>query len=255
MTVGIIGSGHLGSAIAHASREAMFGVGVFDRNPEKIEDPATRLSLDRVTMADLVVIAVKPQDFSGLVEQIHHVALGEQSIVVSVMAGVPLARLVEELRTTRVVRSLPSLAAKVNESMTVWMPHPSLTPEERGKVQKLFDAIGDEIEVEREELLDAAAVTGCIPGWLYHTLALFEEEAQRIGFSPEQAQEIVHQMFLGAAEITEEEHRSFAAWRDAVASKGGVTIAGIATFSKRDFSGMMREVFDAALKRTRELGS
>ncbi len=255
MNVGIIGSGHMGSAIACAAREAIFGVGVFDRNPDKIEDPATRLSLDRVTMADIVVIAVKPQDFSELVKQIHEVKLGETSIVVSVMAGISLERLARELGTTRVVRSLPSIAARVQESMTVWIAHPSLTDAERALVRELFDAMGEEVEVRLESMLDAAAIAGCLPGWLYQMLALFEGEAVRLGFSEEQAREVVRQSFIGAAKVIADDPRPFAELRDSVASRGGVTEAGIQVFEQRAFPDIIRAVVEAALKRTRELGN
>lgn len=171
------------------------------------------------------------------------------------MAGISLARLAEELGTTRVVRSMPSVAARVNASMTVWIGHPSLTPEERVRVRQLFEAMGQEIEVERETILDAAAVTGCIPGWLYHVLALFEEQAAKIGFSPQQAHEIVSQMFIGAAKVIEGDTATFAELRDSVASKGGVTESGKVVLSNRDLSGIMQEVFETALKRVRELGA
>ncbi|MDO8435639.1 MAG: pyrroline-5-carboxylate reductase dimerization domain-containing protein, partial [bacterium] len=184
----------------------------------------------------------------------HEVKLGESSVVVSVMAGISLERLAEELGTTRVVRSIPSVAARVGASMTVWIGHSSLTPQERTNVQQLFEAMGEEIEVEEEATLDAAGVTGCIAGWLYHVLSLFEEQAEKLGFSPEQAQEIVRQMFIGAAKITEGDERSFTELRGSAASKGGVTESGIAVLSNRDLSGIMQEVFETALKRVRELG-
>lgn len=255
MTVGIIGCGNMGSAIARAAKQAMFGVGAYDLHPEKVADAGAELrTLDRVTMADLVVIAVKPQDFPGLAREMKKVEIGTESIIVSIMAGVPLARLRELLGTDRVVRSMPNLAAAVSESMTVWFSDSSLTKEEKEEVRALFTAMGGELEVQSEEMIDAAGIiAGCSPGWFYNLLALLSEEAERLGFSSDQASLLVRQMFVGAAELARDGSRSFLELRDAVASRGGITEAGLKAFEGSDFQGLIRKVVDTAVKKSKEL--
>ena len=98
--------------------------------------------------SDLVVLSVRPQDWAAVTLS----APGK--LVVSVMAGIPLAALAARTGTARVVRALPNAAADVGHSYTPWTASPAVTDADRATVRRLFDACGSGDEVPREEDID-----------------------------------------------------------------------------------------------------
>ena len=98
--------------------------------------------------SDLVVLSVRPQDWAAVTLS----APGK--LVVSVMAGIPLAALAARTGTPRVVRALPNAAADVGHSYTPWTASSAVTDADRATVRRLFDACGSGDEVPHEEDID-----------------------------------------------------------------------------------------------------
>jgi pyrroline-5-carboxylate reductase len=157
-TVGIIGGGGwLGGAIAEKGLSA----GVL--SPERLvvssrsprgERLGTWPSLtwtsdnaDLVRRCDIVVLSVRPEDFSALGVDL------TGKLVISVMAGISMATL-RKAGCDRIVRTMPNAAAEIGRSFTPWVASSEVEPDDRSFVKTLFAACGDEDEVETEQQLD-----------------------------------------------------------------------------------------------------
>ena len=103
-----------------------------------------------IKSADLIVLAVKPQDFIALSTKIQSY-IDDQQVVLSIMAGVKLETISEALNITKVIRAMPNLPAQIGSGMTVFNASSQVTRIELVTVQNLINATGKSIYVEKEE--------------------------------------------------------------------------------------------------------
>jgi len=98
--------------------------------------------------SDVIILSVRPQDWPGIRIS------AQDKLVVSVMAGIPLAALAAGTRSSRVVRALPNAAAEVGKSYTPWTAGAGVTDQDRAIVRRIFDSCGTGDEVPREADID-----------------------------------------------------------------------------------------------------
>ncbi|MBT4056391.1 NAD(P)-binding domain-containing protein, partial [Candidatus Peregrinibacteria bacterium] len=133
MKIAIIGGGVMGSIFAKNLTAK-----VVDRN-------------DKTPEADIYIMAIKPQDFPKAAKRLEDT---KGKIIISIMAGVPIARIQKACPGNKIIRSMPNLGAKSAASMTIWKSKGKLSPKEKSSIIKIFKAIGEELEVKSETLVD-----------------------------------------------------------------------------------------------------
>ena len=104
-----------------------------------------------VADASLIILAVKPQNFQDLAPTLRP-ALDGSALVISIMAGVALETLRSSLRTDRVVRVMPNIAAQVGRGASVWTADSGVTDADRNRTRAVLGALGMEVEIEDESL-------------------------------------------------------------------------------------------------------
>lgn len=178
--IGIIGgNGWLGNAIAQAAvasgavkaeRLMLSGRSELGAAGQIPGAGWTKDNAELVDNSDVVVLSVRPEQFSGVSVD----ASGK--LVVSVMAGVTAQVIAERTGATEVVRSIPNAAAAIRRSFTPWFATPPVTAGSKALVQKLFDACGEGAEVPQESHIDyCVAMTGsgaAFPALLAEALAI-----------------------------------------------------------------------------------
>jgi pyrroline-5-carboxylate reductase len=200
--------------------------------------------------ADALLVAVKPQDFGKIKTQ--PVA---DALVISIMAGVPIATISSQFGASRVVRVMPNLPAAVRAGMCAWTATPEVTGEQRAFAQRFLAAAGSAIEVDDEAKLDmATALSGSGPGYVYLVIEALIEGGVRIGLPRAQATELATQTVLGAADYLRQSGASAADLRGQVTSPGGTTAAGLMALEQRAVRAAFIEAVEAAWRRARELG-
>lgn len=200
--------------------------------------------------ANLVILAVKPQDMHSV-----RGALSEETLLLSIMAGVPIRSIVAEFQHERVVRVMPNLPAAANAGMSVWASTPTVDPAQHELTRKLLGAIGREFRVDDESKLDmATAVSGSGPGYVYLFMEAMIEGAVAIGLTRAQAQELVVQTVYGAAVYAQESGHMIAELRARVTSPAGTTAAGLIELEKAGTRAAIISCIQAAHQRAKELG-
>lgn len=229
---------------------------IADKHPEHLEPfsgiAATVKTGDILADADAVLIAVKPQSFDGLIAELPGAL--EQKLVISIMAGKTLASIEAKTGSKRVVRAMPNLGVKVGRGMTAWIASNPVTEEERAFVRRIFSAVGEEMEASKEELLDSfTAIAGAGPAYFFHLCEILTAQAEKFGFSKEQAKHMAQESLLASAELLATGEKDAAAWVQAVTSKGGVTEEALRVLHSEGGDAAWVSAIEAAVARARGL--
>ena len=266
LAVGFLGAGQMATALAVGWVRA----GLLDRARSLASDPhpaarshfatATKLTAltsnaDVVAAADVVVLAVKPQAMPDLLAEVAPL-VGPRHLVVSVAAGVTLARLAEAFGpAARVVRVMPNTPALVGAGASGVAGGAKATAADLDLVDKLMGAVGVAARVP-EPLLDAVTgLSGSGPAYVFVLIEALADGGVRAGLPREVALKLAAQTVLGSAKMVLDTGTHPAALKDAVASPGGTTIAGLHALEQRGFRAALMDAVAAASSRAAELGS
>ena len=264
--IGLMGGGFMGEALISALlKEGVAqadGVTVCDvaeaRRQHLASEHGVRVtgeSVEAAQGADLVVLAVKPQEFPVLAAALRGHLDGGQTVL-TIMAGLPIGRVAEELGHDAVVRAMPNTAALVGEAMTVWMATDAVPADGLEAAAKLLRALGREVRVSDEKYLDmATAVSGSGPGFIFLFLETFIDAAVNIGLRRDLAEGLALQTMLGAVSLARETGKHPAELRNMVTSPAGTTAAGLQVLEEAGLRAAVIDAVEAAFERAKELGN
>jgi pyrroline-5-carboxylate reductase len=258
-SIGFIGAGNMGHALAKAAAARFPGLAlhVLDTKPERVElfrreFPDVRAAGDPaavVSAAELTVLAVKPQDFAGVLGELREAT----GLLVSIAAGVTLTRMQQAMPRARVVRVMPNTPALVGEMAAGYAFGARVNAADRDLVRRFLGAAGTAVEVE-ERLLDAVVgVSGSGPAFVARLMEAFIEAGRRLGLSDEAARALTLQTFRGTACLLLQTGMSTQALVDMVSSPKGTTIAGRAVLEPSDLRDVIFRTVEAATRRASEL--
>jgi pyrroline-5-carboxylate reductase len=206
-----------------------------------------------VTGADVVFLAVKPQYVAEAAPEARG-AVDEAKLVVSIVAGVTLAKLAQQFGTGRLVRVMPNTPCLVGEAAAAYCLGEGASPDDGQLVKDLLSAVGVAIQVE-ERLLDAVTgLSGSGPAYAFVMIEALADGGVRMGLPRDVALTLAAQTLLGAAKMVLHTHEHPAMLKDRVASPGGTTIAGLQALEERAVRGALIAAVEAATRRSMELG-
>ena len=255
ITVGFIGTGNMGAALARAAAKSGGAqLLLANRTPEKARSLAGELGAEtasnaQAARADYLFIGVKPQQLEELFAEIAP-ALGEKTVIVSMAAGTSLERLAA-LSGGRnpIVRILPNLPVSVGRGLTLLTAAPDVAAEHKRAVRQLLAETGVVLETAEKQLEILGAVAGCGPAWAAMLVEALADGAVACGASRVQAYEAAEQMLLGTAALLLETGEHPASLKDRVCSPGGSTICGVRALEKAGFRAACAEAVVAACEK------
>ncbi|HEX6989202.1 MAG TPA: pyrroline-5-carboxylate reductase [Bacillota bacterium] len=203
--------------------------------------------------ADVVVLAVKPADAAAAMAEAAPY-LTRRQVVVSVMAGVRLARLAEGLGGHRnLVRAMPNTSCSLAAGATALCPGPDCDPHAVDLARRLFDPLGVTVDVS-EDLFDAVtAVSGSGPAYVYLLAEAVIDAARALGLSDQAARLLTAQTILGAGRMLLGEGADPAELRRRVTSPGGTTAAALAVLEEAGTAAQLHQAVQQAAARSAEL--
>lgn len=254
-TVGFIGTGNMGAALARAAAKSGEATLLLaNRTPEKARSLAGELGAEtasntQAAKADYLFIGVKPQQLEGLFKEIAP-ALGAETVIVSMAAGTGLEKLAAlSGGKNPVVRILPNLPVSVGKGLTLMTAAPTATAAQKQTVRRLLAASGTVLETEEKQLEVLGTLTGCGPAWAAMLTEALADGAVACGASRVQAYEAAEQMLLGTAALLLETGEHPASLKDRVCSPGGSTICGVRALEKAGFRAACTEAVIAACEK------
>ena len=202
--------------------------------------------------ADIILLAVKPQEMPPVLEGIA-CCLTPRQLVISIAAGITLRYLSARLPKSPIIRVMPNLPATVRKGFTAYAGGRIATPRHRAAVHAIFGAVGEVVELP-ERLLDAVtAVRGSGPAYVFLLAQMWEEAAMVLGLPAGVAKRAVRQTLAGSVELLAGDRLTPREWIARVASKKGTTEAALRVLATRHVDRHFTEALRAAANRSRAL--
>lgn len=205
--------------------------------------------------AGLVVLAIKPQHFEAVAQELAGKLVNTQTVL-SIMAGTPLKRLSKGLSHSAIIRVMPNTPAQVGEGASVWTATPEVSQEALTAATALLEAIGYQTQVSNEDRIDAAtAVSGSGPAYVFRFMEALTTAAVARGLPLEIALKLVEQTVYGAALLAKQSDETPSRLRELVTSPGGTTASALQALTDDGFDALVETAVTAAYWRAKELGN
>ena len=209
---------------------------------------------EQTRRAEVLLLAVKPQDLRAALEPIAGTARG--MLVVSIAAGVRLPDLSRWLGGhDRIVRAMPNTPALIGAGIAALCAPAAVGPEDRNRAERILRAVGETVWVDDERLLDpVTALSGSGPAYVFWFIEQLAQSGTALGLAAETARKLALQTVLGAAQLAARSGEPPSVLRERVTSKGGTTEAALRVFDEERLAEGLRKALEAASRRGAELG-
>lgn len=205
------------------------------------------------SIADVVVLSVKPQRLSQVMAGLGHIP--PQAVVLSIVAGASIQKISKALKHAAIVRSMPNTPGQIGEGITVWTASPQTTTAQREVARQILGALGEEIFVEDESYLDmATALSGTGPAYVFLFTEALIDAGVHLGFPRRIAEQLVIQTIKGSIAFYQQAGRHPATLRNQVTSPGGTSAEALYYLEKAGFRTALSRAVWAAYQRSLELG-
>jgi pyrroline-5-carboxylate reductase len=202
---------------------------------------------------NVLVLAVKPQIIDPVLDGLGAV-MGPHTLVISIVAGIDIARLSEGLATGRVVRTMPNTPAQLGKGITGAFAGPDVDARGREVTSALLEAVGGVVWLDREADIDAVtAVSGSGPAYVFHLVEALAAAAEAEGLKPDIAMRLARATVVGAAALLDADPAPAETLRKNVTSPNGTTAAGLNVLMP-ELPKLITRTVSAARKRSEELG-
>lgn len=263
--IGVIGGGKMGSALIGGilSRDLIpaGNITVSDVAKERREDlkktcgvNANEDNKKTVKGADIVILAVKPQNMAEILQETAAV-FDMKKLIISIAAGISTSYIEAYLKKgARVIRVMPNTPAMIGEGATAITSGANATEADIALARYIFEAVGITVSV-KEDLMDAVTgLSGSGPAYGFVIIDALAAGGVNMGLSRDVALKLAAQTLLGAAKLCLKGNKHPAELRDMVTSPGGTTIAGLKAMEEGKLRATMMAAVEAATERSKELG-
>ena len=220
-----------------------YGVAATDSNSQVIEG------------AQLVVLAVKPQQFKSAASDIAG-QLSKDQTVLSIMAGIKMHSIGLALNHRSLVRVMPNTPSQVRQGMSVWVATDDVPDDVTEFTSSMLDGLGDQVRLDDEKVLDmATALSASGPAFVFVFLESLIDAGVQLGMPADIARRLAIQTIQGSAALALETGKHSAELRNMVTSPGGTTAAGLHAMEEGGFRSAAASAVLAAYRRGEELGT
>ncbi|HKR02783.1 MAG TPA: pyrroline-5-carboxylate reductase [Pyrinomonadaceae bacterium] len=235
--------------------QARYGIRLFESNREAATyRPAQEGETKSTPSGSIIILAVKPQRLPLVLNELKG-AVEQDQLVLSVVAGARLETIAAELLHPAIVRTMPNTPAQIGQGMTAWTATPEVSDAQRAQVRAMLAALGREIYVETERMIDmATALSATGPTYIFLVMEALVDAGVHMGFSRHVAQELVLQTMLGSVLFAQESHKHPAELRNMVTSPGGTSAEAIYQMEKGSLRTVLSKAVYAAFNRAVALG-
>jgi len=204
--------------------------------------------------ARVLFLAVKPQQMSAVLAELRE-AVTADHLIVSIAAGVPLAKLSAGLGPKpQFIRVMPNTPCLIGQSASGYCLGPGCSEANAQLVARLLSSVGKAFPLE-EKMLDAVTgLSGSGPAFVYLIIEALSDGGVLSGLPREVASALAAQTVLGAAQMVLQTGEHPAVLKDRVASPGGTTIAGLRELEEHGLRAALIAAVQAATERSVELG-
>ncbi|MFO7569501.1 MAG: pyrroline-5-carboxylate reductase [Smithellaceae bacterium] len=264
--IAIIGGGKMGSILARGmiSRKLISprSMTVTDIDPERLEDLRSSLKVQvstdnkkTVRDADIIILAVKPQNFSETLREIRPSATGAK-IFISIAAGITTGFIEKALpKGARVLRVMPNVNAMAEEGAAAVSKGKNACDGDISFALAICNAVGLAVEVD-EKLMDAVTgLSGSGPAYCFVMIEALADAGVQLGLPRDLAEKLAAQTLLGSARVCLDSHQHPAQLKNMVTSPGGTTAAGLKALEEGKIRATLIAAVEASANRAKELSA
>jgi pyrroline-5-carboxylate reductase len=258
MRIAIIGCGNMGTGLAE-QLGPFHQLSLYDHDWNKAQELAQKVNgeayqhlLEAVEKAQFILLAIKPQNLKEFSQLLGNHLKSDQ-LIVSLLAGTPLAVLKHYLENAILVRMMPNLALCYGMGVIGLVDSPDLSIELKKELQDFLSPLGLIYWLKEHQVDSLTSLTGSGPAFIFILIEAMIEAGVAMGFQPKDAQKLILQMLQGCVTLLEktEQHPAELKWK--IASPSGTTIAGIRMMEKQNVRSGLIETFLATHQRALEI--
>jgi len=226
---------------------AKYKIRVFESNAEAVKGVQGKGD-------SIVALCVKPQRLSGVLRELKDTTTPSQ-IILSIIAGARIETLSEALANQKIVRAMPNTPSQIGAGITAWTCTENLSNDERANIKSLLTALGKELHVETENMIDmATSLSATGPTYIFMVMEALTDAGVHLGFSREMAKELVQETMLGSVLFAMESHKHPAELRNMVTSPGGTSADAIYQMEKGGLRTVLSKAVYSAYQKAVALG-
>jgi pyrroline-5-carboxylate reductase len=262
--IAFIGGGNMAQALITGLKQRAFAmqqITVIDPDAGKHQQLQDKLGVrtaaalsEQALQADVIVLAVKPQQLKAVAESLAPLLLSQ--LVISVAAGIRTADLSRWLNGYRtLVRTMPNTPAQIQAGVTGVFALAEVNDAQRQLTDSLLQAAGEVVWLTDEAQLDAVtAISGSGPAYVFLLIEALTKAGVALGLDQAQAQQLSIATFKGASLLAAASETPVATLREQVTSKGGTTEQGLLSLNQHDIHAIMQHAAQQAANRAKTLG-
>ena len=205
-----------------------------------------------IRFSNTVVLAVKPQIAGEVLTPLKN--LFQDRLLISIAAGLSLARLSAWTGSERIIRVMPNTPVRVCQGASVYACSPVVTAADKHLVRTIFESVGIAMEMAEDKLDAVTALSGSGPAYVFEFIQALLDGADKVGLDARASLDLILQTISGATAMVRENLGSPEELRDAVTSPGGTTQAGLNVLKIDNFRALIANAVGAATQRSIELG-
>ncbi|MBA3570783.1 MAG: pyrroline-5-carboxylate reductase [Pyrinomonadaceae bacterium] len=232
-----------------------YWIRIFESNKDAVafgHEPAGVNEGDK--SSSIVILTVKPQRLGTILRELKEAVQVDQ-LVISIVAGARIETIADDLQHGSIVRAMPNTPAQIGQGMTVWTATSEVTEAQQRQIQMIFGALGRELQVEEEKMIDmATALSATGPTYTFLVMEALIDAGVHMGFSRHVAEELVLQTMLGSVLFARESQKHPAELRNMVTSPGGTSAEAIYQMEKGTLRTVLSKAVWAAYQRAESLG-
>ena len=261
--IGFIGAGNMATAIIKgliSQNGSAEQLGVFDTDPLKCSAmlgmgvEVYPSSPELVRSCDIVVLAVKPQNYAEALEAVKGEA-DESKTFVSIAAGISIDYVRKALGCScPVVRVMPNTPLLLQKGATALCPSENISEEDKELVYKMFAGSGVCEYITEDHMNEIISVNGSSPAYIYLFAKAMADYAESCGIGYQQAMNLLCATLEGSAAMLRESVDTPDVLIEKVSSKGGTTIAALNKLREHGFTEAITDAMKACTDRAEELG-
>jgi len=264
MKLTVIGSGNMGNAIVRGliqgsvfKPEDITVIDVQQAPLDALKKDFSTLNValsnfDSVSAADIILLAVKPWLIQDVITDIKFSMDYSRQILISIAAGVTIEN-IENLLTKypdnydfpAIFRVIPNTAIAVKQSMTL-ISSKWATEEQDNLMLKIFNEMGSAVLLDESKIVAGTALTSCGIAYFFRYVRAATLAGVEMGFYAKQAQEMIVNTMLGAAELLKATGQNPETEIDKVTTPGGITIKGLNELEANGFSAAIVKAMKAS---------
>jgi pyrroline-5-carboxylate reductase len=260
-----VGGGNMGGALIRgliarglSAQRISVGEAHQPRRIELADELGVHVTADNreaVQDADVVVLAVKPQDMAGTVQTLAENFRTRQPLIISIAAGIRVADIESWSGSgIAVVRAMPNRPALHGAGASALYAPGSVSDAQRALAAQILGAVGTTVWVSEESLIDVVtALSGSGPAYFFLLAELMTDAAVNLGLDRASALELSLQTLFGSGRMARDSDGDLARLRAEVTSKGGTTEAAVRSFDAANLRGIVAAALTAATERGREM--